>query len=126
MVFMIFMILNFLFITKGMFFEFEQTDPPCTSNNLNKFKIEPICTLLDSILYNKENFLRLMKYVKQSPIYLGEHELFLSPTNGYILKKRYMVKIIKTFSNKKHLLALIFQVSPNWTTSRRMFYDRKV
>ena len=51
------------------------SEPPCTNKDIiKKLKIEKICILQKQISDNKEAFLKLMKFTKQSPIYLEEDE----------------------------------------------------
>ena len=43
--------------------------PPCTNTaNIEKFKLESICSLLSNISQNKGPFMKLMKYTKQDPV----------------------------------------------------------
>ena len=45
-------------------------EPPCTNNdNTEKYKIGSICKFIRSIARNKEAFLKLMKFSKQSPVF---------------------------------------------------------
>ena len=57
----------------GKVLESNSTFPPCEDEDtIIKFKIETICKFLSNISAdeNKEAFLKLMKYTKQSPVYL--------------------------------------------------------
>ena len=58
------------------------TSPPCSkSETVKKFKIETICNILTIISKNKELFLNLMKYTKQSPTFLEDVADEYSPFN---------------------------------------------
>ena len=75
--------------TMGTFIEGEPSTPPCTSVEIIKqFKIAPICNFIANISMNKEAFLRLMKFTKQSPVFMEYQDKYssISTKNGYILK----------------------------------------
>ena len=68
---------------EGLVLESNSTYPPCEDQDAKmKFKIETICNFLSNIssTENKEAFLKLMKYTKQSPVYLkpGVYIVYLS------------------------------------------------
>ena len=61
--------------SRGKVIEEEVSGPPCSKKTMiDKFKIGKICDLHQQIIQNKEPFLNLMKYTKQSPVYLTEDE----------------------------------------------------
>ena len=54
----------------GQLMDIEAMEPPCTNNdNTEKYKIGSICKFIRSIARNKEAFLKLMKFSKQSPVF---------------------------------------------------------
>ena len=66
----------------GEFLKGEAFDPPCTNHELIKrFKIESVCNFIASISKNQNAFLILMKYTKQSPVYLDEDNVNFSPVS---------------------------------------------
>ena len=78
----------------GMLIEGEVTAPPCSvPENVKKFKIGPICSMFKNINGNTDAFLKLMKFTKQSPVFMEEENeyksIFSSAVSkyGYILKK---------------------------------------
>ena len=75
----------------GKFLEVETFAPPCTNGDIIKnFKIGPICDLIRNVSVNKDAFLRLMKYTKQSPVYMEDRKdyinYFIATEYGYTLK----------------------------------------
>ena len=71
------------------------TDQPCSNIDvIHQFKIDPICDFIKTVSHNKEAFLKLMKFTKQSPVFLEEDDeynsVFSDVVNakfGYSLKK---------------------------------------
>ena len=80
---------------RGMLLEGSIVSPPCANKEtVRKFKIEKICSIISNISNNVRPFLKLMKFTKQSPIFLeGENEyasIFSNTTSypkGFISKK---------------------------------------
>ena len=70
--------------------DMESNGPPCLNlETVKKFNLEEVCHLHHKISRNKEAFLNLMKYTKQSPVYLEDNDEYQYPstnTNGYIMK----------------------------------------
>ena len=84
----------------GEFLEIEAVIPPCKSPEIvKKFKIGPICSLLDDISNNKLVFLKLMKFTKQSPVYLEDREEYSKVASKYdfTLKNDTKVKYLNMF-----------------------------
>ena len=84
----------------GDFLEIEAVIPPCKSPEIvKKFKIGPICSLLDDISNNKLVFLKLMKFTKQSPVYLEDREEYSKVASKYdfTLKNDTKVKYLNMF-----------------------------
>ena len=77
----------------GKLIEAESTSPPCTNEQtVKELKIEPICNLLKNVSTSKRAFLKLMKYTKQSPVFLEDQDDFDSiSTYGYTLKNNTRV-----------------------------------
>ena len=75
--------------TMGTFIDEESTKPPCTSLEIiEQFKITPICNFIANISMNKVAFLKLMKFTKQSPVFMEYQDDYpsISTKNGYIYK----------------------------------------
>ena len=73
-----------------IFLHGNSTSPPCSNSKIiEKFKIKSICIFLANISEKKESFLKLMKYTKQSPVYLEDSEEYymISSKYGYYLRK---------------------------------------
>ena len=52
---------------------------PCLNTKIiDTFQIKKICQLIKSISKNSDNFLKMMKYVIQSPVYIEEDKEYLS------------------------------------------------
>ena len=71
--------------------------PPCTNTaNIDKFKLESICSLLTNISQNKEPFMKLMKYTKQDPVTMVDN-LDYSTTDekyGFTLKDNSTSRLV--------------------------------
>ena len=86
----------------GKLIETESNSPPCTNlENVQKMKIVSICRFLQNISSsnNVKALLKLMKYTKQSPVFLEDFNDFenmgsISAKYGYTLKKNSAVSII--------------------------------
>ena len=84
-----------------MLFKGEVTAPPCSDpETVKKFKIDQICNFIKNVSSQKEAFLKLMKYTKQSPVFMEEddeyHSVFsivnlVSKKYGYSVKKETKV-----------------------------------
>ena len=75
----------------GKLIEADSTSPPCANTKtVQKLKIESICNFVKNVSRSKRAFLNLMKYTKQSPVYLEHHNDISSiPLKyGYTLKNR--------------------------------------
>ena len=75
----------------GILIEADSTSPPCANTKtVQKLKIESICNFVKNVSRSKRAFLNLMKYTKQSPVYLEHHNDISSiPLKyGYTLKNR--------------------------------------
>ena len=67
----------------GEIIEGSSSSPPClNTETLKKFKIQSICNLLKNMSHQKEKFLNIMKFTKQSPVFL-EHEEYSSIFTKY-------------------------------------------
>ena len=83
----------------GILIEGEVIAPPCTDpTTVKKFKIDPICDFLKNVSHNKEAFLKLMIFTKQSPVILEEDDEYYSVFSnvdsckfGHSLKKNIKV-----------------------------------
>ena len=83
----------------GILIEGEVTAPPCSDpETVKQFKIEPICDLIKTVSRQKEAFLKLMKFTKQSPVFMEEDDEYnsvfsnmVSAKFGYSLKKNIEV-----------------------------------
>ena len=82
--------------TSGRLVEGSINGPPCMNEGIiKKFKIDPICKMQKSVSDQKEAFLKLMKFTKQSPTFQETDEesasIFKSVDEsllyGFILKK---------------------------------------
>ena len=63
----------------GKIVEGEVSAPPCSKNEtIKKLKLDKICSFIKNISENKEAFLKLMKFSKQSPVYLEKDEEYTS------------------------------------------------
>ena len=89
---------------KGLVIEDSAINAPCTNSGVaDKLKIKQICEILSKILDqdNKAAFIKLLKFTKQSAVYLDDHDDGYSsiPTKySYTLKnKTSMAKVICTF-----------------------------
>ena len=63
--------------------------PPCSNSSITmKFKIDKICSIQKIVSENKKAFLKLMKFTKQSPVYLQDTDKYfnVSQRYGYIIK----------------------------------------
>ena len=96
----------------GKLIETDLTGPPCLlKETTKKFQIEPICNILKNVSRNdnRNAFLKLMKFTKQSPTYLLEKAEYLSMFNnasavsyGYSLKNNQVkVNWFECFFNQK-------------------------
>ena len=69
------------------------TSPPCSNSaTIDKFKLKAICSFQTNMSNNKETFLELMKFTKQSPVFLEDkvEEYSSFPTKyGYTKKKSF-------------------------------------
>ena len=79
---------------KGQVIEGEVTSPPCENPKIVKeFKINQICDFIVSVSSNHEAFLKLMKFSKQSPVFLEETDEYssifsaINASFGYTLKR---------------------------------------
>ena len=81
---------------KGKLIEDFITEPPCKNDSIvQKFKIKLICDLHTNISHNKNIFLKLMLYTKQSPIYMDsekEKSLFQKANETFNAKGYVYVK----------------------------------
>ena len=72
----------------GMLIEGEVSGPPCTvPATVEKFRLDPICNFVKNVSSNKEAFLRLMKFTKQSPVFLEEDDEYKSVFTSVDIKK---------------------------------------
>ena len=84
----------------GKVIEIEVTAPPCEDEaTVEKYRIESICNFLRNISSNKEAFLKLMKFTKQSPTYKEDHDEYDHSFNlekyGYFFKNNNISKVSK-------------------------------
>ena len=62
-------------VQKGKIVEGKVSAPPCTNDDtVKQWKLGNICNFIKNISENKEAFLKLMKFSKQSPVYLESDE----------------------------------------------------
>ena len=67
----------------GEIIEGSSTSPPCRHiSTVKKFKIQSICNLLKNVSHQKEKIINIMKFTKQSPVFL-EHEEYSSIFTKY-------------------------------------------
>ena len=81
----------------GKFVEIEAFVPPCKSPEIIvNFKIGSICNFLNNITNSKLVFLKLMKFTKQSPVYLEDQNEYsqVSSKYGFSFKNNTKVKSI--------------------------------
>ena len=81
----------------GSLLEGDLNGHPCLNTKIiNTFKIQEICFLIKSISENSNPFLKMMKYVIQSPVYIEDDDEYLSifrhanvtfSEKGYFLKE---------------------------------------
>ena len=79
----------------GVLLEGELNKHPCLDEKIiNTFKIKEICQLLKLTSKNSDQFLKMMKYVIQSPVYFEEEDEYFSTfkqanltENGFFLKE---------------------------------------
>ena len=71
----------------------EVESPPCTNDkNIQLLMIDQICDFISNISKNRGAFMNIMKYTKQSPVFLEDHDDFDSiSTYGYTLKNNTRV-----------------------------------
>ena len=77
-----------------MIFDLESSSPPCKNAlTMKKYKIESICDLIKVVSHMKQPFLKLMKFSKQSPVYLEDQDEYttLSAKYGHTLKNNSKV-----------------------------------
>ena len=84
----------------GKVIEIEATAPPCQDEaTVEKYRIESICNFLRNISSNKEAFLKLMKFTKQSPTYIEDHDEYDNFINlekyGYFSKNNDISRVSK-------------------------------
>lgn len=81
---------------KGVLLEGELSGHPCLDSKIiNTFKIKEICGVVNSMSENSYQFLQMMKYVIQSPVYIEEDEEYsifkhansTVTVNGYFFKQ---------------------------------------
>ena len=87
---------------KGKLIEEFVTEPPCSNNEIvMKFKIRSICEFNKVIATNRESFLKLMMYTKQSPVFLDTEKEYLSlfqqanntlNANGYFYRQQEVIE----------------------------------
>ena len=66
-------------ISIGALLEGELNEHPCLNSKIiNTFKIKEICDMLKLMSENSNQFLKMMKYVIQSPVYVEEEDEYLS------------------------------------------------
>ena len=86
---------------QGKLIEGELNDPPCSNDYIvRKFKIDKICNLQDEMAKNKRAFAILMKYTKQSPVYMEdekEYNQVFSGANRTLASYGYTFKKNKVF-----------------------------
>ena len=64
--------------------EGDSTSPPCSNYaTIENFKIKSICSLLSKISMNKDSFLKLMMFTKQSPSFYDDLEQCFSCVTKY-------------------------------------------
>ena len=81
----------------GIVVDFETTSTPCTNQRIiQNLKLTSICNFIANISANKAAFLKLMKFTKQSPVYLEDHDEYISiPSKyGYNFKLNRRVAIL--------------------------------
>ena len=87
----------------GKLIETDLTGPPCLlKETTKKFQIEPICNILKNVSRNdnRNAFLKLMKFTKQSPVYQEDDEEYksiykreeLAEFGFYLIDKKKVVK----------------------------------
>ena len=85
----------------GKIIEGEALSPPCRNlETIKQFNINPICDFIQNISDNKEAFLKLMKFTKQSPVYQEDDEEYksiykreeLAEFGFYLIDKKKVVK----------------------------------
>ena len=62
-------------------------------SHFRKFNIESICDVIRRMSYDTKNFMKLMKFTKQSPVFLEEQEEHLSIFNGEFKIKDPKVRV---------------------------------
>ena len=80
---------------KGVLIEGELKGHPCLDSKIiNKFKIKEICRMVNSMSENSNQFLKMMKHVIQSPVYIEEDEEYsiFKHTNSTLTVKGYFLK----------------------------------
>ena len=97
--------------SKGILIEGEVTAPPCSDpETVNNFKIEAICDFLNNVSRNNEAFLKLMKFTKQSPVFVEEYDEYFSIYSkvrnkfGFSLKKKIEVCYQKRYTSMPKIL----------------------
>ena len=61
--------------TLGKVIEDEISVPPCSNEAIvEKFEIKEVCEFQKQLSNSKEGFLKLMKFTKQSPVYMEDEE----------------------------------------------------
>ena len=96
---------------KGKVIEEEISEPPCANKDIiKKFKISNICNFIQKINEYKEAFLLLMKFTKQTPVYLEEEDEYNTifqnanltlQSFGYTYRKekvKYIIYVLHTYS----------------------------
>merc|ERR1712079_653759 len=60
---------------EGKLIESNVSNPPCADEEIiHMLKLEQICKFLRSVSENRDAFMKLMKFTKQSPVYLEDDE----------------------------------------------------
>ena len=63
----------------GVLVEGNSTSPPCTDKKtIEKFELSPICDFLKTFKDKKNAFLKMMKFTKQSPVFIEDDDEYLS------------------------------------------------
>ena len=87
-------------------------EPPCMDEEIiENFKIGPICKLQNDVSGQREAFLKLMKFTKQSPTFQENEEEFMSvfqSVNKSLSQYGYYVHVVYPMKYTEWLTHLFF------------------
>ena len=98
---------------EGKLVESNVSNPPCADEEIvQMLKLEQICKFLRSVSGNRHAFMKLMKFTKQSPVYLEDDEEHTSVFNKDVMKKFEFIGIDNHIRSNAFISMCSFEGNP--------------